>query len=146
MDVAAERDFQYCTEVLVRGDSLPRANEVRTAMHAFGGSTVVAVTGDILKIHVHTDTPEAVFTYATRWGRVDSTKARICGSSTGSWPTPIGGPVAIVTDTSADLSDSLLDRHRIAMVPLQVMFGDSTFRDRVELKPEEFYRRLADLG
>jgi len=28
------------------------------------------------------------------------------------------------------------------MVPLQVMFGGSTFRDRVELKPEEFYQRL----
>ena len=76
IDVAAERDFQYCTEVLVRGDQLPPANEVRTALHAFGGSTVVAVTGDILKIHVHTDTPEAVFTYAARWGRVDTTKAQ----------------------------------------------------------------------
>jgi DegV family protein with EDD domain len=28
------------------------------------------------------------------------------------------------------------------MVPLQVVFGDSTFRDRVDLTPEEFYRRL----
>jgi DegV family protein with EDD domain len=27
-------------------------------------------------------------------------------------------------------------------VPLQVVFGDETFRDRVELRPEEFYRRL----
>src|SRR5688572_6865087 len=47
VDVAVERDFQYCTEVLVRGERLPPANEVRTAMRAFGGSTVVAVTGDI---------------------------------------------------------------------------------------------------
>ena len=30
------------------------------------------------------------------------------------------------------------------MVPLQVIFGDETFRDRVELKPEEFYRRLRE--
>jgi DegV family protein with EDD domain len=36
----------------------------------------------------------------------------------------------------------VLDQHRIVMVPLQVVFGESTFRDRVELKPEEFYRRL----
>jgi DegV family protein with EDD domain len=51
-------------------------------------------------------------------------------------------PVAVVTDTSADLADSVLDRHHIALVPLQVVFGDETFRDRLELKPEEFYRRL----
>src|SRR4051812_33100718 len=142
VNVAAERDFQYCTEVLVRGESLPAANEVRSAMHAFGGSTVVAVTGDILKIHVHTDTPEAVFTYATRWGRVASTKAQDMRVQHRELSHAERRPVAIVTDTSADLSDSLLDRHHIAMVPLQVVFGDSTFRDRVELKPEEFYRRL----
>ena len=142
VNVAAERDFQYCTEVLVRGERLPAANEVRSAMRAFGGSTVVALTGDILKIHVHTDTPEAVFTYATRWGRVASTKAQDMRVQHRKLAHPERRPVAIVTDTSADLSDALLDRHRIAMVPLQVMFGDTTFRDRVELKPEEFYRRL----
>jgi DegV family protein with EDD domain len=146
VDVAAERDFQYCTEVLVRGEGLPAANEVRAALHAFGGSTVVAVTGDILKIHVHTDTPEAVFSYATRWGRVDSTKAQDMRAQHRELAHADRRPVAIVTDTSADLPDALLDRHRIAMVPLQVVFGESTFRDRVELKPEEFYRRLRSAG
>jgi DegV family protein with EDD domain len=142
MDVAAERDFQYCTEVLVRGDRLPSGNEVRTAMHAFGGSTVVAVTGDILKIHVHTDTPEAVFTYAARWGRVDTTKAQDMRAQHRQLAHAERRPVAVVTDSSSDLPDEVLDRHHIALVPLQVVFGESTFRDRVELKPEEFYRRL----
>ena len=34
VEVAAERDFQYCTEVLVRGDQLPSSNEVRAALQA----------------------------------------------------------------------------------------------------------------
>jgi uncharacterized protein len=142
IDVAAERDFQYCTEVLVRGERLPPANEVRTALHAFGGSTVVAVTGDILKIHVHTDTPEAVFTYAARWGRVDSTKAQDMRAQHRQLAHAERRPIAVVTDSSSDLPDAVLDRHHIALVPLQVVFGEFTFRDRVELKPEEFYRRL----
>jgi uncharacterized protein len=142
VDVAAERDFQYCTEVLVRGDQLPPANEVRSALHAFGGSTVVAVTGDILKIHVHTDTPEAVFSYAARWGRVDVRNAQDMRAQHRQLAHVDRRPVAIVTDTSADLPDPVLDRHHIAMVPLQVVFGEATFRDRVELRPEEFYRRL----
>jgi fatty acid kinase fatty acid binding subunit len=103
---------------------------------------VVAVAGDILKIHVHTNAPEAVFSYATRWGRVDSTKAQDMRAQHRELAHSERRPVAIVTDTSADLSDALLDHHRIAMVPLQVVFGGTTFRDRVELKPEEFYRRL----
>jgi DegV family protein with EDD domain len=142
IDVAADRDFQYCTELLVRGDSLPSANEVRAVMNGFGGSTVVAIMGDILKIHVHTDTPEAVFTYAARWGRVDSAKAQDMREQHRQLAHGARRPVAILTDSSADLPDALLDQHHIAMVPLQVVFGQATFRDRVELKPEEFYRRL----
>jgi DegV family protein with EDD domain len=142
VEVAAERDFQYCTELLVRGEQLPPANEVRAAMHAFGGSVVVAVMADILKIHVHTDTPEAVFSYAARWGRVETTKADDMRAQHRRLAHADRRPVAVVTDTSADLADSVLDRHHIALVPLQVVFGDETFRDRLELRPEEFYRRL----
>jgi DAK2 domain fusion protein YloV len=142
IEVAAERDFQYCTEVLVRGEQLPAGNEVRAALHAFGGSVVVAVAGDILKLHVHTDTPEAVFTYAARWGRVDATKADDMRAQHRRLAHGSRRPVALVTDSSADLADPVLDRHHITVVPLQVVFGDETFRDRIELKPEEFYRRL----
>jgi DegV family protein with EDD domain len=142
VEVAAERDFQFCTEVLVRGEHLPPANEVRAAMHGFGGSVVVAAAGDILKVHVHTDSPEAVFSFAARWGRVETTKADDMRAQHRRLAHPERRPVALVADSSADLPDPVLDRHHIALVPLQVMFGDETFRDRVELKPEEFYRRL----
>jgi DegV family protein with EDD domain len=142
VEIAAERDFQFCTEVLVRGEQLPPANEVRAAMHGFGGSVVVAVMSDILKVHVHTDTPEAVFSYAARWGRVETTKADDMRAQHRRLAHTDRRPVAIVTDSSADLADSVLDRHHIAIVPLQVVFGNETFRDRVELRPEEFYRRL----
>jgi DegV family protein with EDD domain len=142
VEFAAERDFQFCTELLVRGEQLPAANEVRAAMHTFGGSVVVALMADILKIHVHTDTPEAVFSYATRWGRLETTKADDMRAQHRRLAHGERRPVAVVTDTSADLPDSVLDRHHIAIVPLQVVFGDESFRDRIELKPEEFYRRL----
>jgi DegV family protein with EDD domain len=104
----------------------------------------VAVTGDILKIHVHTDTPQAVFSYAERWGRVDTTKAEDMRVQHRRLAHTRRRAVAIVTDSSADLPDSVLDEHGIALVPLQVVFGNSTFRDRVELKPQDFYRRLRE--
>ena len=142
VEVAAERDFQYCTEVLVRGAQLPPANEVRAAMHNFGGSVQVAVLTDVLKVHVHTDTPEAVFSYAERWGRIETTKAEDMRAQHRRLSHGERRPVAVVVDSSADLTDAVLDRHHIVMVPLQVMFGNEGFRDRVELKPEDFYRRL----
>ena len=141
-EVAAERDFQYCTEVMVRGEQIPPGNEVRQAMRTFGGSLVVLVAGNLLKVHVHTDTPEAVFTYAARWGTIEATKADDMRAQHRELSHAERRPVAVVTDTSSDLSDGILDRHHIALVPLQVMFGDEVFQDRVQLKPDEFYRRL----
>ncbi len=140
--VAAERDYQFCTEFIARGEQLPAGNEVRAAMHQFGGSVVVAVVDDILKVHVHTDIPEAVFTYAGRWGTLTSTKADDMRAQHRALSHPERRPVAVVTDTSADLPDSVLDRHHIALVPLQILFGDAVFQDRVGIRPEEFYRRL----
>jgi DegV family protein with EDD domain len=111
-------------------------------MHAFGGSVQVAGADDVLKIHVHTDAPEAVFTYAARWGRVEGTKADDMRAQHRRLAHPGRRPVAVVTDSAADLADPVLDRHHIALVPLQVTFGSESFRDRVELRPDEFYRRL----
>lgn len=143
VSVAAERDYQFCTELIVRGLPLPAANEVRAAMHQFGSSVVVAVVADILKVHVHTDTPEAVFTYAGRWGNLTFTKADDMRAQHRALSHPDRRPVAVVTDTSADLPDAVLDRHHIALVPLQILFGDAVYQDRVGIRPEEFYRRLA---
>jgi len=111
-------------------------------MHTFGGSVVVGVAGDILKIHVHTDTPDAVFTYAERWGAVTARKAEDMRAQHKRLSHVDKRRVAIVVDSSNDLPDAVLDLHRIVMVPLQVMFGQESFRDRIELKPEDFYRRL----
>jgi DegV family protein with EDD domain len=140
--VAADRDYQFCTECLVRGSSLPSANEVRRALHQLGGSVVVATIGDILKLHVHTDTPEKVFSLAEGWGTIAQRKADDMRAQHRALGHPERRPVAIVADSSADLPDSILDRHRIALIPLQVTFDDTTYADRVELSPADFYRRL----
>lgn len=50
---------------------------------------------------------------------------------------------AVVTDSTADLPDAWRDRYGITVVPLKVLFGSETFRDRVDMTDEEFFRKLA---
>jgi DegV family protein with EDD domain len=50
---------------------------------------------------------------------------------------------AVVTDSTADLPDEWRERFGIEVVPLKVLFGKETFRDRVDMTDEEFFRRLA---
>jgi DegV family protein with EDD domain len=52
-------------------------------------------------------------------------------------------PFAVVTDSTADLPDEWRDRFGIEVVPLKVLFGEETFRDRVDITDDEFFRRLS---
>lgn len=48
----------------------------------------------------------------------------------------------IVSDSTADLPESLIKEYEIEIVPLKVHFVEEVFLDWVELKPEEFYYKL----
>lgn len=50
--------------------------------------------------------------------------------------------VRIVCDSTADLSDDFRTEHRVLVVPLQVIIGDEAFRDGVDIRPAELYRRM----
>jgi len=50
--------------------------------------------------------------------------------------------VKIVTDSSCDLPDQLVQELGITVVPLYVRFGEEVCRDRVDISEDEFYHRL----
>jgi DegV family protein with EDD domain len=50
---------------------------------------------------------------------------------------------AVVTDSTADLPDEWRARYGIEVVPLKVLFGKESFRDRVDMTDEQFFARLA---
>jgi DegV family protein with EDD domain len=51
--------------------------------------------------------------------------------------------VGLVTDSTCDIEPADLAALGVEMVPLTVHFGDEHFADWVDLRPEEFYPRLA---
>ena len=53
---------------------------------------------------------------------------------------------AVVLDSTADLPNPSERHPNWRLVPLYVQFGDETFRDYVDLGPDEFYRRLRGAG
>ncbi len=50
--------------------------------------------------------------------------------------------VKVVTDSCADLSTEIVKELGISVVPLNVYFGDASFKDGVDITAEEFYDRL----
>ncbi len=51
---------------------------------------------------------------------------------------------AIVCDSTCDLGPEFLDEHDVAMVPLKVLFGEDTYLDWTEMRPDRFYRMLRE--
>jgi len=52
--------------------------------------------------------------------------------------------VAIVTESTCDIGDELLDEYRITIVPLYAVWGDEQLRDGVDIDQEAFFARLPD--
>jgi len=52
--------------------------------------------------------------------------------------------VALITDSTCDIPPRLIARYDIVVAPLHVIWGDQTFRDRIDMEPKAFYRRLTE--
>ena len=50
--------------------------------------------------------------------------------------------VAVVTDTTACVPEEQVNEYDIEVVPVQLIIGDETYRDGIDISPSEFYNRL----
>jgi DegV family protein with EDD domain len=143
--VAREAGFgaeegRYCTQIAVQGDGIPDATAIRQALKGMGTSTIVLRSGRTAKVHIHTDAPEAVHDLLGAWGELVSEvieDTQLVGA---------GRHVAVVTDSAADLPHDWAERHGVAVVPLQVIVGDRTYRDGIDLDSQGLKEILTTPG
>jgi len=50
--------------------------------------------------------------------------------------------IKLITDSASDISLKLAEENDIHIIPMNISFGDETFKDMYEISTEEFYRRL----
>lgn len=68
-----ELDFQYCTEVLIKGQDLDPL-DVRDHLAPLGDSLLVVGGDDLLKVHVHSNHPGKVLETCLQWGQLSDIK------------------------------------------------------------------------
>jgi hypothetical protein len=142
---------RFCTEALVRGEALPTQMAVREYLRELGDSLIVIRSDDVLKVHVHTDEPETVFTYLRGVGTLVTHKAEDMEAQHDAVERSVDRhiqlarrPVTIVTDSAADLSEEIVRAHGIHVTPMALVDGDVTFRDGIDVTAADFHRRLAE--
>ncbi len=135
-------EHRYCTECTITGDAIDR-RKLREEASALGSSLVVAGTAQKVRLHIHTNEPPRLFTLAARHGAVGNEKADDMQRQQEMAHHAVRRKVAVVTDSAADLPDSVLEALDIHVVPVRVHFGTRSFLDKVGLSSEEFFRELA---
>jgi DegV family protein with EDD domain len=141
--------YRFCTEALVRGEGLPTQATVRKILLEYGDSLIVIRSEDILKVHVHTDEPQAVFGYLRSVGSLVTHKAEdmeaqhaAVGRAASAHVSLARRPVGILTDSACDLPDEIVRAHGIQVVPLMLVDDKRALRDGVDMSAEEFHAQL----
>lgn len=47
--------------------------------------------------------------------------------------------IKIITDSTSDLTDEILERYDIDVLPLYIHLGENEYKDKLEIKPEDIY-------
>ncbi len=132
--------YRYCTEAIIKNLSIAK-EELKAELNNNGDSVVVAGSEKLSRIHIHTNHPSKLFFKLKNIGtityqKVDDMVRQQEISSRRKWK------IAVLTDSTCDLSQELLDYYQINMVPINLNFGNSHYLDKVTIQPEQFYRLL----
>ena len=146
---AVSERYRFCTEALVRGNGLPAAEAVRDALRPHGDSLIVIRGDDILKVHIHTDQPNAVFAWLRGTGQLVTHKAEDMAAQHAAVERAAAAhvqlarrPISIVADSACNLPDEIARAHGIHIVPMLIVFGDEVLRDGIDVDATRFAQRL----
>ena len=133
-------EHRYCTECVVEGNGMDRDKLMQKLTALDASSAVVAGSSSHIKVHIHVDDPASVFDICETMGQVSQQKADDMEQQVAMQSHP--GPVAVVTDSGADMPENERERSCINVVPVRLSFGDREYLDRVSMTAPAFYRRL----
>ena len=54
--------------------------------------------------------------------------------------------IKIVTDSTNNLSDDILERYDIRVAPISIQFGDETYEEAIDIDRATFYRKIDEMG
>ena len=52
--------------------------------------------------------------------------------------------IKIATDSTCDIPADIIKKYGITIVPINVLFGNETYRDGVDITPDQFYKKLVE--
>ncbi|MFA7202555.1 MAG: DegV family protein [Candidatus Caldatribacteriota bacterium] len=130
--------YRYCIETMLINIQPEKMSEIRNMLENLGDSIIVAGNTRKTRIHIHTNNPAEVFLNLSNFAnivnpKVDDMKKQFI-SSHKKHP-----PIALVTDSIADIPEKLLDMYNIHILPISIFFENNEFLDKITITPKIFH-------
>lgn len=127
---------RYCSQFHM--ETQASRQEIDQAIGHMGDSLVIAQGQETLHIHLHTDQPDKVMARLKDYGeildhQVDDMKLQSLIMN------KKDRRLAIVTDSIADLPQSLIYDHTITVIPVNLICDSLVYKDKLTMTPEIFY-------
>jgi DegV family protein with EDD domain len=138
--ILQEVTFRYCTEGILRNLTIDQKS-LSNILQQHGDSVVIGGSETVKHIHVHTSNPANLFHKLKDISLVTFQKADDMLRQSEmifnrKWK------IALVTDSTCDLPQELIDHYQINMLPININFGQSHYLDKITIQPEQFYDLL----
>lgn len=135
-------EYRYCTEAILKKSSISQ-HDLVALLQKYGDSAVVAGSDKMRRIHVHTNNPADLFYNLKDFGTITFQKADdMIRQSESVFKRKY--KIALVTDSTCDLDEKIIDDYQIHMLPVNISFGENNYLDKITIRPEQFYRMLND--
>ena len=132
--------YRYCTEAIIKNVSTSNT-ELKKILNRNGISVIVAGSENVCRVHVHTNNPAELFHQLKDLGTITFQKV---DDMIRQQETVINRKwsIALVTDSTCDLSQELIDFYQINVVPINLNFGENHYLDKLTIQPDLFYDLL----
>lgn len=132
--IAEAPRYRYCSEFIIKAPQISEL-QLREVLQEKGDSMVTAGNAKQLKLHMHTNEPQKVLAKLEKYGqiiyqKVDDMRLQYEISQ------QMLAPIAIITDSIADLPQEFVLAHQVHVLPVNVTVGDQNFLDKLTINAQ----------
>jgi DegV family protein with EDD domain len=127
---------RYCVECCLHKKDIDHIG-LSQRLEEAGHDLIFYSSRDFAKVRINTDDPEKIYALAAQFGTLSLKRTLDNRPDISSQNKK---PIALVSDTTCDISDRHVEESDIYFVPVKVQISDRVYTDRIDLIPEEFYR------
>jgi uncharacterized protein len=130
-------NFRFCTEAIIQ-DLKTDKHFLKEVMEKSGDSVVIAGSDKTLHVHFHTNDPADFFHKIRNAGSLGYQKA---DDMLRQYETAHKRKfrIALVTDSTCDLSQEIIDQYQINIVPINLIFDKNNYLDKLTINTSQFY-------